>query len=336
MKILFNCHLPFALAHGGWAIQIEQTKAGLEANGVEVEYLRWWDGGQRGDVIHFFGRAPAPHIQFAHQKGIKFVMAELLNAPGARSRRQLRLQKIISRTMARLAPRSFTAAFNWDSYRQADAVLANTPWEAHLMNYLFDAPKERIHVLANGVEETFLNSAKGERGKWLVCTTTITERKRVLELAAAAVQAQTPVWIIGKAYADTDPYAQKFFALARQHPQFVRYEGPIYDRARIAQIYREARGFVLLSAMETRSLSAEEAAACECPLLLSDLPWALSTFDAAATYCPVSKSVAVTAAALREFYAAAPKLPAPPKPPTWADIGCQLKKIYEGVLSTSR
>ena len=76
MKILFNCHLPFALAHGGWAIQIAQTKAGLEVNGVEVEFLRWWDGSQRGDVIHFFGRAPAEHFRFDHQKGIKVVMAE--------------------------------------------------------------------------------------------------------------------------------------------------------------------------------------------------------------------------------------------------------------------
>lgn len=336
MKILFNCQLPFALAHGGWSTQIEQTKAGLEANGVEVEYLRWWDGRQRGDLLHYFGRAPVAHIQFAHQKGTKVIMAELLNAPGARSRSQLHLQKIISRLVERLAPRRFTAAFNWDAYRLADAVLANTPWEAHLMHYLFEAPKERTHILPNGVEEIFLNSAQRERGKWLVCTTTITERKRVLELAAAAVQAQTPVWIIGKAYADTDPYAQKFFALAQQHPQVIRYEGPIYDRVRVAQIYREARGFVLLSAMETRSLSAEEAAACECPLLLSDLPWARSTFGRAATYCPVSKSVEATAMALREFHAAAPRLPVPPKPPTWNDIGHQLKAIYEGVLKSSQ
>ena len=334
MKILFNCHLPFALAHGGWAIQIAQTKAGLEVNGVEVEFLRWWDGSQRGDVIHFFGRAPAEHIRFAHQKGIKVVMAELLNAPGARTRSQLRLQKIISRAVERLAPRRFTAAFNWNSDRWADAVLANTPWEAHLMHYLFDTPRHRIHVLPNGVEEIFFNSPRAERGKWLVCTTTITERKRVLELASAAVVAQTPVWVIGKAYADNDPYAQNFFALARQHPEIIRYEGPIHDRARLAGIYRAARGFVLLSAMETRSLSAEEAAACECPLLLSDLPWARSTFHQAATYCPVSKSVEVTAKALREFHVTAPTLAAPPQPPTWKEIGGQLKAIYEGLLKS--
>lgn len=328
--------MPFSFAHGGAQTQIEQTKMALEKNGVEAEFLRWWDGGQRGDLIHFFGRMPAEQIRLAQQKKIKVVIAELLTAQGSRSSPQLRLQKIISRTVERLAPRSFTAAFNWDSYRLADAAIANTPWEARLMHELFGAPQARIHVVANGVEEIFLNSPVAARGKWLVCTTTITERKRVLELAEGAILAQTPVWVIGKAYAEADPYAQRFFALARQHPQIIRYEGAIGDRSRLAQIYREARGFVLLSAMETRSLSAEEAAACGCPLLLSDLPWARSTFENAATYCPLTKSAGATAKALRKFYDAAPGLPAPPKPSTWNEIGRQLKAIYEHVLNTSR
>ena len=336
MKILLDHSLPFALAHGGHQIQIQQTIAALEACGVQAEPVRWWDEKQTGDLIHYFGRMTAGHIRLAQQKKIKVVIAELLTGPGSRSSPQLRLQKIISRTVERLAPRSFTAAFNWDSYRLADAVIANTPWEAHLMNYLFDAPKERIHVVPNGVEEIFRNSPVAAREKWLVCTATITGRKRVLELAEAAVLAQTPVWIIGKAYAEADPYAQNFFALARQHPQIIRYEGAIGDRARLAQIYRAARGFVLLSTMETRSLSAEEAAACGCPLLLNDLPWARSTFENAATYCPLTKSAETTAKALREFYDAAPRMPSPPKPPGWNEIGRQFKTIYESVLDTSR
>lgn len=336
MKILLNCPVAFSLAHGGAQVQIEQTQDALKHNGVDAEPLRWWDAGQRGDIIHNFGRMPAEHIKLAQQKNIKVIIAELLTAQGSRSPSQLRLQKAISRTVERFAPRSFTTAFNWDSYRIADAFIALTPWEAHLMNYLFDAPKERVHVVANGIEEIFLNTPPAGREKWLVCTTTITERKRVLELAEAAVSAQTPVWIIGKAYAEADPYAQKFFALARQHPQILRYEGAIPDRARLARIYRAARGFVLLSAMESLSLSALEAGACECPLLLSDLPWARTTFANTASYCPLTTSVEVTANALRKFYDAAPSLPVPPKPPTWNEIGRQLKTIYERVLSANR
>jgi glycosyltransferase involved in cell wall biosynthesis len=337
MKILINCPLPFALAHGGQQIQVQRTLAALQANGVHAEPVRWWDENQTADLIHFFGRMPAEHIRLARQKNIQVVIGELLSAQGSRSPAQLRLQKFISRTVERLAPRSFTAAFSWQSYQMADAVIAMTPWEKHLMNYMFGAPLEKIFIVPNGVEEVFLTAPKTGRGQWLVCAATITPRKRVLELAQAAVRAQTPLWVIGKAYAETDPYARQFFALAKQHPQLICTDSPsMADRAGLAKIYRAARGFVLLSAMETRSLAAEEAAACECPLLLSDLPWARTTFENAATYCPVTKSVETTACALRKFYDAAPNLPLPPKPPTWNEIGRQLKTIYERILNFSR
>jgi glycosyltransferase involved in cell wall biosynthesis len=336
MKVLFDYHMPFALAHGGFEQQLVQTKAALEQAGVETDYVHWWDAAQRGDLIHFVGRPTAYYIAFAHGQGCKVVVAELLTGTGSRSRGQLALQKISINVFRKILPKAFTARLAWDSYRLADACIANTAWEAHLMNYLFGAPKERVHVVPNGVEDVFLNSQKTVRGQWLVCTATITERKRVLELAEAAIRAQTPVWIIGRAYSDSNAYAQKFFALAKQHPQIVRYEGAVQDRARLAQVYHEARGFVLLSAMETRSLSAEEAAACECPLLLSDLPWARSTFGGTAKYVPVTKSVARTAAALGAFYAAAPSLSVPTKPLGWPEVARQLKTIYERVLSTSR
>jgi glycosyltransferase involved in cell wall biosynthesis len=229
-----------------------------------------------------------------------------------------------------------TSFFAWDAYRLADACIANTAWEKELMTSMFDAPLERTHVVPNGVEDVFLQSRPVGRGPWLVCAATITQRKRILELAQAAVQAQTPLWIIGKAYSDADDYARRFFQLARDHPKIIRYEGAIDDRDQLAGVYRAARGFVLLSTMETRSLSAEEAAACQCPLLLSDLPWAHSVFGDQAAYCPVTNTVATLAAALRTFYDQAPTLKPPAKPLAWAEVARQFVAVYEGVLKTSR
>lgn len=331
MKVLFDHHLPFALAHGGFQIQIEQTKAPLEQLGVEVEFVRWWDDTQRGDLIHFFGRPTADYIRFAQGRGSRVVMAELLGGTGSRSRGQLRLQRLITRAMQRILPSSTLLTFKWKSFALADACVALTPWEAHLMSYIFGARPEKVHVVPNGVEEIFLNSPRAERGPWLVCTATLTKVKRVVEVAEAAIQAQTPLWIIGKPYAESDRYAQQFFALARQHSKIIRYEGAIQDRARLAQVYREARGFVLLSAWESLSLSALEAAACESPLLLSDLPWARTVFDNGAAFCPIT-SPSRTAPFLRRFYDAAPGMPHPSKPFTWIEIARQLEQIYHSVL----
>lgn len=336
MKVLFDHSSPFFLAHGGFQIQIEQTKAALEAVGVEVEFVRWWDEGQRGDIIHFFGRPTGAYVELAQQKNFRVVQSELLTGLGSRSATARVFQKALIRIAMNVLPPAFTSKLGWDAYAKADACIANTPWEGQLMVEMFSAPPERVHCVPNGVEQVFLQSNSVERGGWLVCTATIAERKRTLELAEAAVQSKVPTWIIGKPYSAADPYAGRFLDFAKQHPSLVRYEGAISDRAKLAQVYRQARGFVLLSTMETRSLAAEEAAACECPLLLSDLPWARCVFGQNASYCPVTRSTGRTASILRRFYDEAPRLPVPPKPKTWLEVARIFQAVYETALKTSR
>jgi glycosyltransferase involved in cell wall biosynthesis len=336
VKVLFNNHVPFMLAHGGAQIQIEQTMAGLREIGVEVEPLRWWDETQTGEVLHHFGRIPTSLLRSAHKNGMRVVFSDFLTEQGSRSTARLKFQKFLTRAMSRTLPGSLIAAHHWDSYLEADACLALTPLEAHIMADVFGAPPARIHVVANGVEKAFFVSQPAQRGPWLVCTATITERKRIVELEEAAIRAQTPVWVIGKPYSESDPYAQRFVALAKANPKFIRYEGAVQDRTKLAQIYREARGFVLLSAWESLSLSALEAVACQCPLLLSDLPWARTTFKDKASYCPATGSIESSAAALRRFYDAAPSLPLPPRPASWIDIAQQLKTVYAILLGKTR
>jgi glycosyltransferase involved in cell wall biosynthesis len=330
MKILIDHQLPFLLAHGGLQIQIERTKQALEAAGLEVEYLRWWDDSQKGDIIHFFGRANPYHIDFAHAKGMKYVMSELLTGQGSRTRTQLRVQSLVEKALRAVVPPTFLVNFRWDAYHKADACIFLTEWEAEVARLLFSPPAHRLHVVPNGVEPEFFLSASAapSRGGELVCTATITERKRVLELAEAAVAARVPVRALGNPYGKNDPYYRRFLTLGEQHPDFVRYAEAVNDRIELARIYQSARGFVLLSTMESLSLSALEAAASGCPLLLSDLPWARCTFGRSATYCPIG-STRSTAACLRDFYDKAPGLPRPETPSLWEDVARQLVEIYQ-------
>lgn len=331
MKILFNHGLPFALAHGGLQIQIERTKSALESLGVEVEYLRWWDAGQKGDIIHFFGRADPSHIDFAHGKGMKYVMLELLTGQGSRSKFQLKLQGIVERILRKTVPPMLLANFRWDAYHKADACLVGTEWEAEVVRLLFAPPEDRLHIITNGVDEVFFSSTDDPpRGDELICTVTITERKRVLETVEAAILAQTPLRIIGQPYSPDDPYFQRFLQIVHNNPQWIRYEGPLSAPEDFARACKSARGFVLLSTMESLSIAALAAAASACPLLLSDLPWAHSSFGKHATYCPIASKES-TAVALRHFYDNAPKLPRPQPPPTWGDIAQELLKIYTSI-----
>jgi len=335
MKILLQHGTPFFLAHGGLQTQIEQTKAGLQTIGVEVEYLRWWDDRQKGDAILVFGRPSANFIKMAHEKKLRVILSDLLTGQGSRPAWKHRLHRWALQCVEAICPPVFSTNLSSRIYHEADACFALTPWEAQLMSNIYGADPGKIHVIPNGVEEVFLTEPPRSRGKWLVSTATITERKQVLELAQAALLAKTPVWIIGKPYSEDDPYFMAFQKLAIAHPNLIRYEGAISDRGILAGIYREARGFVLLSTMESLSLSALEAAACECPLLLTDLPWARVSFAEAAQYCPIANASA-TARCLSRFYDAAPSLPTPAKPLTWVQVAQQIKGIYEALLSTSR
>lgn len=302
--------------------------------GAEAEWLRWWESDQQTDIIHFFGRLPASYVTFAQQKGIKVVLADLLTSQGSRNAIQ-RIPHWGLRQMNRLLGGRIGSRLGWEAYRLADACIALTPWEARLMHAMFEAPINRIHVIPNGVEQVFFRSTRAEHraggGGYLVCTATITERKRVLELAEAALAADVPVWIVGRPYSESGPYFRKFLDLHRKAPEIVRFEGPISNRSRLAEIYSRSRGFVLLSTMESLSLSALEAAASGCPLLLSDLPWARCTFGDRARYCAVTSSTARTSACLKSFWENAPSMPLPDPPATWKDVARQLMAIYEAL-----
>jgi len=332
VKILIDHQLPFMLAHGGLQIQIERTKEALKAAGIHVEYLRWWDNSQKGDIIHFFGRASPAHIDFAHAKGMKYVMSELLTGQGSRSPTQLKIQGMVERALRKLVPPTFLANFRWDAYHKADALILGTYWEAEVATLLFSPLKKHIHVVPNGVEEIFFYDPSNPlpRGNELVCTATITPRKRVVELAEAAIAAKTPLRIFGAPYGEDDPYYKLFLRTVAKAPHLVFYAGPVTDRAQLAHIYQTARGFVLLSTMESRSLSAEEAAASGCPLLLSDLPWARSVFGDDAAYCPVT-GITKTAWALRVFSEQADALRKPKRPCRWGDVANQLHGIYRSL-----
>jgi len=335
MKVLFDHPNPFLLAHGGFQIQIEQTKKALEGIGVEVEWLRWWDSTQNADIIHFFGRPYPAYITLAHQRGMKVVISELLTSMGSRSASARFAQKTLITLCRALLPRDFTAKMSWDAYRAVDAATALTPWEKQLMVEMFDAPPDRVHVIPNGVEEVFFQRTPNQEQRtphsdYLVCTATITERKRIVELAEAATLAKTPLWIIGAPYSDSDPYYLRFLEVVRGSGGTLRYEGAISDRARLAEIYRSAQGFVLLSSMESMSLSALEASAAGCPLLLSDIPWARNAFCNNATYAPVTTTQSL-AKHIGDFYNNSAKLQIATAPMTWHQIAKHLHRVYKSL-----
>jgi glycosyltransferase involved in cell wall biosynthesis len=332
MRVAFDHHSPFMLAHGGFQIQIERTLSALKNIGVDADWLRFWDTSSQPDIIHFFGKVHAGYLRFAKDKGIRTVISELHTGLGSHPKWKHAVQRqVIGLTKAYMRP--LARRMNWDNYELADAIVALTPFEEDLMHRIFHAPSDRMHVIPNGVDDVFLQPSSIAREDWLLCTAVIHPRKRVLELAQAAVIARRQLKIYGRPYSESDSYFLKFKEVVAQSQGLVEWCGEVTDRKELASLYRRAQAFVLPSTMESLSLSALEAAACHCPLVLTDLPWAKTTFGSCATYLPNSNDPARIASALRQYTADNPNTEKHFRVLSWEDVARQIKHIYTNIIA---
>jgi glycosyltransferase involved in cell wall biosynthesis len=333
MKVIFNCHVPFMLAHGGAQVQIEQTKAALEQIGVETGFLEWWNESQRGDILHHFGTLPLPLIRLARDKGWKVVNTILLSQPCNRSNRELLLRKVCIRTLM-LAPQRLRARLPWSAFRMCDQVIVGLEAERQVLQTVYGTGRKSITVVPLGLTDAFLRAGPGDRREnHLISHGTIAPVKNSLELARLALEAQVPVLFVGKPYEATSEYWQRFCALVDN--KIVKHLPHVETMAGMVSLLQRARGFVLMSRFENWSLSAHEAAACGLPLLLSDQRWAHERFGNQASYFSgQGKSAAI--AALRRFYELSPILP-PPKVQlySWKEVAVALRDSYAQLLSPS-
>jgi glycosyltransferase involved in cell wall biosynthesis len=332
MKVLFDHALPFVLAHGGFQIQIEETKAALERRGVEVEAVRWWDSRQTGDLIHYFGSPSGIYLDSVRVAGIPMVVTELFTAICNRPPAALALRGLVTRGL--LALPGWSAIKNqlsWQSYRRARHLIVGLKAERRVLRAVYGVPEERISLVPLGLHRDFLTADPPARSaSHLISTGTITSRKRSMELALMARAAQVPVLFVGKPYHLDDPYWKKFAALIDD--RHVLYRSHVEDRRETIALLQSSRGFVIFSRYENWCLSAHEAAACGLPLLLPDQPWSRECFGAEASYLRTGSS-GDNPALLRSFYEKSPGLSAPAiNLLSWDDVADRLEVVYRSLV----
>ncbi|MEY4386313.1 MAG: hypothetical protein RLY20_1596 [Verrucomicrobiota bacterium] len=333
MKVLFSHTLPFALAHGGTQTLIEALMREVANHGVAVEPVRWWDDKQTGDIVHHVCRPNMSAIRFAHEKGIKVVMTDLLDQTASRSRSRLFVQRTAIRATRTFFPK-LVGAFSWDIYRELDGIVFCVGHEWEVAKYLFNATPERCTVIPHGLEPAALEqlSQTAPEEDYLVSCATIHPRKNPLLLAEAAHAAKVPVVFLGKPYSQDDDYFQRFKALI--DGKYVRYPGFVTEAEKYRWL-RGARGFALLSRYESGCIAVYEAAAAGLPLFLSNLPWAARSYPAAKNLCLADLgSAGSVAAKLAAFYQQAHRSSTQTFPVyTWSEVARQYIQLYEKVLS---
>jgi len=332
MKVLFDHASPFLLSHGGFQVQIQETKAGLENEGIQVEYLRWWDENQKGDLIHYFGLPSLSYLNQMQTKKVPLVCTHLLTGSCNRSDLLLAVQGALYRLM--MAVPGWDLIKNqttWPVIRNLPHLVVGLEAEKKVLTTAFALPPERINLIPLGLHEDFLAAKPApDKQPWLITTGTITARKRSLELARLAKEARTPLLFVGKPYSEKDPYWKKF--QAELDGRYVLHQSHVDNRVDMIGLLTQARGFALLSQHENWCLSAHEATACGLPLLVQDQKWSKERFGPEAHYWPPKPGPDHTRI-LREFYDLCPSLSKPAiKLYSWTEVAQQLKSIYETVL----
>lgn len=333
MKVLFDHSSPFRFGHGGFQIQIERTKEALESLGVEVDWLRWWEPKQEGDLIHFWSVAGSGYLQAAQKSGIPVVMTTPFSATCNRPVARLCLQGTVVRSILK-SPfgRTVIAQLNWPAFNLCAHNVVGLEIERQVLEIVYAVPPSRISTVPLGLSDAFLAAGPGSRaGNHLICVGTIVECKNSVELAGYAKAAGVPILFVGKPYRASDPYWLKFKSLIDN--RFVKYHPHVESELQMVGLLQGARGFVLFSSYENWCLAAHEAAACGLPLLLPDQRWSRERFGNQVSYLTPPPGDSTNVSRLQSFYEKAPQL----QPPrlrlfSWREVAEELVRLYGKIL----
>jgi glycosyltransferase involved in cell wall biosynthesis len=340
MKILFDLFsTPFFLAHGGAQTQVLETAAGLRELGIEVEFVRWWDGKQTGDIIHTFGVPSLTYIQFAQSKGIPVVNTTLFTATCNNPKWRQSLQGTVISALLKLPSippwGSIKCQLCWNVFKHCDLNIVGLDSEADVLEKSYGVPRGQIRKVPLGLPRAFLYAGPGsERSNDLITTGTITERKRSLELARLAIAAKVPVLFVGKPYDSNSAYWREFKALI--DGTYVKHLYHTDSVDEMIGLLQSSRGYVLYSDYENWCLSAHEAIACGTPIMVPDQRWSRELFGDEARYLKLGDHTGNTAK-LREFHAQAPSIQPPDiRLHSWRDVGESLASAYDDLMTSKQ
>jgi len=335
MKILLHDDTPAYFAHGGKQVHAQKMYESLNALGVDVEYARWWDPGQKCDVIHQFGCSSAI-VNMAHESGAKVIITHLTGGMSNSTEGRKLYYRLRNSVIRNILPSSVSRLFAWHNVNDNDALVYVSKPDADTAAKFYGVSPNKISIIPNGCgsdEIAHLSSGPRNKRSHLISVATIKPGKNSVLLASAARRAGVPVIFLGKPYSKDDPYFIKFLDLV--DGKSVIYPGHV-SRQEMMRWLKESSGFVLPSLSESGCLAVYEAAAAGLPLLLSNKPWAYTYDDTRSAIQHVNlNDEKGFADHLESFFETSQRLEGPTFPVmSWEEIAKEYIEVYNRVLSS--
>ena len=278
MRVTQVVRFDAGLYYGGGEIQADLTRKALVEKGVEARFFSPTDR-DLGDIVHFFGNFDYFEEIAVHcrSRGVPYVVSPIFATPRSASRLRWRA----TRTRA-------LGGFRKDAYRMlrgASKLFTLSERESELLTSYFGSDLPPMIRVPNGVESRFHRASPAwpgpgdaPRGPFVLMVGGIQKGKN--QLAAIDACGSDFSLVVAGAEIDTK-YASLCRARATERVQFL---GPVNHHGDLEGLLAMAHVFVLPSQHELFPLSALEAAAAGCHLVISNTWGAQDLFGDIATY----------------------------------------------------
>jgi glycosyltransferase involved in cell wall biosynthesis len=328
--VAFLTPLPWSVAYGGREVLVERTIQGLASQNVDAFGLDWWRRDSVFDILHVVGADAGAWEPAARAKalGARVVVTAVLSI-GSRFIAERAWRHVDS-----LVPMKTSFRYRRDLLRLAHAVIAATSAEARVLTDVFDVPSSCIHVIPPGVDEVFFEAdstwARKRFGSspYLLSVGTINTGKGQLELVEAARRVGIRVILVGDIRDPNDPSARAVLRSVRS-AEVELVTG--IDSEELASLYAGCAAFVLASRREGLPISALEAAAAGCRLVLGGLFQLREAFGSTASYAAPGDASSLASAITMELEQ--PRKRAIDIPRSWSEIAAMTSRVYDVIPS---
>lgn len=341
IKVLFLTYPRIGLNRGGLQIQIEKTAEALAHTGVEVVlYDPWKNQLPEVDLCHVFSLdgTLVYHVQRAVDIDVPVVISPVFNNFSGKA-----WQIKFKAELTKYIPGMYSdLKRGGEILSLASRILALNEDEAKLLADTFSLPTRKLEVVPNGLDPKFgagdpsLFENRYSVKDFVLQVASIEHRKNQLNLIRAMKSLPYKLVLIGQAMSANYEYVAECKALSGDRVIFVgqlNHKDPL-----LASAFSAAKLFVLPSYSEVMPLTLYEAAMAGCKLAISrNIPISKSIEQLVPVFDP--DDIEQMAAVIDNEMKAARNKALREKVrsmPTWQDVGSQIRRIYDNVITTGR
>ncbi len=294
LRVAFFAYPTAFQAPGGGEIQLLKTKEFLESQGVEVKLFdQWTDRLGEFDIFHTFGSVKdcLEIIRTADLLGVRTVLSTICwyswkSAWGIYSSWDQRALSLARQAGKYFCP--FMPSLRKRMMECSDLVFPNSQTEADQLTRYFCVPKDKIHVVPNGVDPSFAQAKpdafvqKFGLKDFILCVGRIEPRKNQLNMIRALREVPLPLVFVGDY---VHQYRDYYQACRREAGDNVHFLGSLgHGGDLLASAYAACNTFLLASWLETPGLAALEAGLAGAKVVITDQGATQEYFQNFATY----------------------------------------------------